>query len=313
MATAAAAGVPLEDRDDAADVTTRAMDLLSRNQAAEAERLFFQALALNETHLGIGHVITIASIVDCSRVMQYQGKHEEALAFSRMELARAEKAAGVSDPNIAIILADIASIMQHLALDDRAIEILRRELTIRERQPNYVDWIKCLTSLGALLIKQQAAEQEGLSLCQQAHTIAQTRLGPNHPETVSTLYYLADAHLRLANPADALVLFRLALSTINRRKMAHPLSSQIISGATQAQEQSRASSHRPGSDTAHKAHKHRHHHRHDRQRQHSEPASSSAESPPKATMGSARLPKGWELLYDDGGVPFYLKFGVSYV
>lgn len=48
------------------------MELLAQNKAAEAERFFFQALAVNERQKGPGHILTVASVVDCSRVLQYQ-------------------------------------------------------------------------------------------------------------------------------------------------------------------------------------------------------------------------------------------------
>jgi tetratricopeptide (TPR) repeat protein len=203
------------------------MDLLNLGKVAESEATFGQALALNETRLGVGHTLTLSSVVDFSRVLQFQGRLSDALAFCRLELSRAENVVGKDAPDLCMLLADLASIYQSLGTFDKASELLRRELSIREKQSSPAELVHCLYTLGSNVFK-CGEEGEGVALCLRALNTAEQNLGPNHFETICALYHLGECHQIRGAYQDGLRCYRQALSVIHRRKMSHPLTSSII-------------------------------------------------------------------------------------
>ena len=104
--------------------------------------LHAQALALNETHLGLHHSTTVTSVVDLSRVMQLRGKLAEALAFSRsncqqrafhtitpphrLELSRRDHLVVDIEHMVhcAVLLADQGLVLTRLGMHDRTVEVL---------------------------------------------------------------------------------------------------------------------------------------------------------------------------------------------
>ncbi len=176
-------------------------------------------------------MLTIASVVDYSRVLQYQGKYKESLSFSRLELSRAEHAIGSDDPNISILLADIASIYSHMGFFDKAVEVLRRELGIREKTTNYMDLVRCLYTLGTNMCK-CGQQTEGVALCQRALSTSEQRLGTDHFETVSSLYHAAEAMQMIGNYRESMAFYRQGLAVVHRKKMNHPLAASMVSACS---------------------------------------------------------------------------------
>jgi len=216
---------------DGTKLTIQAMELLAQRECKQAEVLFRQALALNETRLGVGHVLTVASVVDCSRILQFQGLQREASSLLRMELARAEAILGPNHPNIALLLSDLASVCVDLGQISQSVEFLRRELAIRDLdcRSNNLDLVRCLHTL-AHTLSQRCENEEAEQLCQRALTLAETKLSPEHYETVSCLCRLAEIQMEMGRRQGPLRIFQRAFAILQRRRMEHPLTADILRG-----------------------------------------------------------------------------------
>lgn len=216
---------------DGTKLTIQAMELLAQSKCEEAEVLFQQALALNETRLGVGHVLTVASVVDCSRVLQFQGKKHEASRLVRMELSRAEGVLGSNHPNIALLLNDLANIFADLGQPDASIETLRRELAIREADcsGNSLDLVRCLHTL-AHTLSRRGDNEDAQRLCQRALSLAESKLSVEHFETVSCLCRLGEIQRELGRRQGPQRIFQRAFAILQKRRMEHPLAANILRG-----------------------------------------------------------------------------------
>jgi tetratricopeptide (TPR) repeat protein len=179
---------------DSASVTIEAMQLLSQNgNTKSAEVLFQRALAINETTYGIGHPLTIASVVDCSKVLQHQKKYEEAAVLCRMELRRAEKVLKSEQKNIAPLLADFAYVTQKAGRCKESIMILWRELELREDAGDVCSIVRCLIRLCKAL-RRGLDLGKSISVARRAVELAtsSSALGKGHVETISASSVLAE-------------------------------------------------------------------------------------------------------------------------
>lgn len=326
---------------DATKATVMAMELVSQARPAEAEKLFQRALALNESHLGVGHVLTVTSVIDCARVLQHQGKFGEANSLCRMELARATEALGSEHPNIALLLAELAALAMSLEQHDRAATFLQRELSIREATSNRLDHVRCLYLLGSTQSRLEH-DRDALQHCRAALAMAEHHLGPDHFETVSALHYLAEAvrvcaqrarsshQLRLLadHNLEVLPLLRRAHGILQRRRMHHhPLAVDIAASLRREMDALSASStHREpaaeASSMAAPAAVGRQPPQAADLPCHPTPASSaahptsphrvrhrrlSAEDPSSSDTTAAPMPAGWVVQHTSTGRPYYVN------
>ena len=228
---------------DSTAVTTQAMGLLSSGgDPKRAEVLFQRALAINETTHGIGHPLTVASVVDCSKVLQHQKKYEEASVLCRMEMARAEKVLCDNHGNIAPLLAEFAYVTRKCGRHREATELLWRELEIREVVARDTETVRCLIRLCKALRRGREVDK-AVAVVRRALKLAGTSLGRSHYETASAQCYLAETlHMVRNTPSDsrkdtgvrpckeALKLYQEASFVVQQHGPQHPLAEKVSKG-----------------------------------------------------------------------------------
>lgn len=230
---------PAQDS-DSASVTVEAMEVLASSGDPKSADVFFQrALAINETTHGIGHPLTLASVVDCSRILQHLKKYEEASVLCRMELARAEKASRDRHVNVAPLLAEFADVTRKCGRHREAAALLWRELELRERIGHSSEIVCCLIRLCKSLRRSHEVGK-ATSVVRRALKVAQTKLGVSHLETVSVQCHLAETlHMNRfgsrnhdeGQPCEeALVLYQEASRVLQQLNPRHPLAEKVSKG-----------------------------------------------------------------------------------
>jgi tetratricopeptide (TPR) repeat protein len=155
----------------------------ARGIYTEAERLFRQALAINERTLGVEHFDTASSMNDLANLLRDEGKLSEARELFERALAIKEKILEPEHPSIATSLNNLG----HLLHDERKLpasrSLLERALAIREKALGSDDRLtaQTLNNLAGVLADQDdtASARE---LYQRALDIYRKAVPSDHPD-----------------------------------------------------------------------------------------------------------------------------------
>lgn len=163
---------------------------------AEAEECFRRALEIGDRSFGSENPDLIILLNDLTRLYLKQSAYgsAEPLLLRLLELKRSK---GEDHPEVATVLASLATVRQALGMHESAEQLWRRVLDIRERTlaPNHFATASALEHLGDACAA-RGKIREALSAFQRALTIREKTLGNEHPSLRIARERIADLQLQ---------------------------------------------------------------------------------------------------------------------
>ena len=187
-------------------MTSLASALIMAGRLEEAGPLVQRALSASEN--GPAQLESDLAIVlnELARLCLKQSAHElaEPLLLRMFELKRAK---GEDHPEVATVLASLATVRQALGRHESAEQLWRRVLEIRERTlaPNHFALATALEHLGEACAA-RGKTGEALQLLQRAQTIRELTLGSGHQSVRACRDRIADLQLQAEGSLDSEVL-----------------------------------------------------------------------------------------------------------
>jgi TonB family protein len=187
-------------------ITGLASALIMQARSEEARPLVERALAVSETGPA-QHDPDLAIVLnELARLCLKQSAYElaEPLLLRMFELKRAK---GEDHPEVATVLASLATVRQALGRHEAAEQLWRRVLEIRERTlaPNHFALATALEHLGEACAA-RGKIGEALQLLQRAQTIRELTLGAGHQSVRVSRERIADLQLQAEGSLDSEVL-----------------------------------------------------------------------------------------------------------
>lgn len=239
-----AEGVEGAEFDHAAALLQMGAAKLEAGSHSEAEDLFRRALEIGERVLGVDNQALVPAIASLASARIMSGKfdaagpliaralaasesgpaeHDPDLAIVLNELARLclkqsahalaeplllrmyelKRAKGEDHPEVATVLASLATVRQALGRHESAEQLWRRVLEIRERTlaPNHFALATALENLGEACAA-RGKIGEALQLLQRAHSIRELTLGTGHSSVRVSRDRIADLQLQAEGSLD---------------------------------------------------------------------------------------------------------------
>ena len=166
---------------------------------AEAEECFRRALEIGDRTFGPNNPDSIILLNDLTRLYLKQSAYSSAepLLLRLLELKRSK---GEDHPEVATVLASLATVRQALGMHESAEQLWRRVLDIRERTlaPNHFATASALEHLGDACAA-RGKNREALSAFQRALTIREKTLGNEHPSLRIARERIADLQLQASD------------------------------------------------------------------------------------------------------------------
>ncbi|HEY8850642.1 MAG TPA: tetratricopeptide repeat protein, partial [Gemmatimonadaceae bacterium] len=178
---------------------------ISRGTLSEAEPLLSRVLNVSEQNADLEQSDIAIVLNDLARICLKQS----AYAFAEPLLIRLlaiKQIKGENRPEVATVLASLASVRQALGQHESAEQLWRRVLDIRERNlaPNHFSVASALEHL-AESCAARGKFDEALTLYQRAQTIRQLTLGNNHSSVRISRDRIADLQLQAAEDSGGAV------------------------------------------------------------------------------------------------------------
>ena len=163
---------------------------------AEAEECFRRALELGDRTLGTENPDLVILLNDLTRLYLKQSAYgsAEPLLLRLVDLKRSK---GEDHPEVATVLASLATVRQALGMHESAEQLWRRVVDIRERTlaPNHFAMASALEHLGDACAA-RGKIREALAAFQRALTIREKTLGNEHPSLRIARERIADLELQ---------------------------------------------------------------------------------------------------------------------
>ena len=162
----------------------------------EAERLISRALVISESQLGEGHQDLVILLNDLTRLYLKHAAYAAAEPLL-LRLLAIKRSKGEEHPEVATVLASLASVQQALGRHESAEQLWRRVLDIRERTlaPNHFAVATALEHLGETCAA-RGKLREGLQHFERAQTIRERTLGAEHASVRTSRERIADLQLQ---------------------------------------------------------------------------------------------------------------------
>ena len=162
----------------------------------DAEALFRRALDINERLLGAEHHDLVVLLNDLSRLYLKRGAHADAEPLL-LRLHAIKRMKGEDHPEVATVLASLASVKQALGRYDAAEQLWRRVLEIRERTlaPHHFSIATALEHLGETCAA-RGKLNEALRHRLRALAMREMTLDPGHPSLRTARERIADLQLQ---------------------------------------------------------------------------------------------------------------------
>jgi CHAT domain-containing protein/Tfp pilus assembly protein PilF len=153
------------------------------------------------------------SLSNLARLLQEQGRYEEAEPLNRRDLAIKEKVLGPEHPDVALSLNNLAVLLKLQGRYAEAEPLYRRALVIQLKShgPEHPDVAYVLNNM-ATLREAQRRYIDAAPLFLRALTMREKALGPDHPLVAASLNNLAALRVAQGLYEDADPLYRRALS-----------------------------------------------------------------------------------------------------
>ncbi|KAL1993077.1 hypothetical protein VTN49DRAFT_3834 [Thermomyces lanuginosus] len=188
----------------------RGFDLLA--QYHEAERMYRQAIAGQETVLGPDHPDTLISVNSLGNALQGQNRYEEAEVMHRRALEAQEKVLGLDHPDTLTSVHCMGNVLRNQKQYEKAEAMHRRALEGRERVlgPDDPNTLGSINSLGNTL-SGRGQYKEAEAIYRQALDRQKKVLGPNHPDTFYSMNNLGTVLEKQGQYEEAKAMYRQAL------------------------------------------------------------------------------------------------------
>ena len=177
--------------------------LIARGAPEEARPLLTRALGISESHFGADHPDLVVLLNELSRLYLKRAAYSFAEPLL-MRLLTMKRAKGEEHPEVATILAGLATVRQGLGDHDGAEQLFRRALQIREKTlaPNHFAIATTLEHL-ADTCAARGKFSEGLQLYQRALPMREMTLGIGHASVRASRERIADLQLQASeDPSD---------------------------------------------------------------------------------------------------------------
>ena len=163
-----------------------------RARYAEAEPLYRQALAIDQSVSGLDHPYVATSLNNLAESLRITGRLGEAEPLHRQALGIWEKALGPGDPQVATGLSNLAQLLQATNRLGEAEPLMRGALAIDEHSygPDHPNVARDLNNLASLLYSTNRLD-EAEPLMRRALAIDEQSYGPDHPDVARDLNNLA--------------------------------------------------------------------------------------------------------------------------
>lgn len=166
---------------------------------AEAEECFRKALEIGDRTVGPEHPDLMLLLNDLTRIYLRQSAYAaaEPLLLRLLEMKRNK---GEDHPEVATVMASLATVRQALGRHESAEHLWRRVLDIRERTlaPNHFAIATALEHFGESCAA-RGKIREALAAFQRAHTIRERTLGSDHSSLRSSRERIADLQLQASD------------------------------------------------------------------------------------------------------------------
>jgi tetratricopeptide (TPR) repeat protein len=215
---------------DTTTMSNLGASLMEAGEFGSADRLFRQALALDETAPGAGNPILAIDLNNLAALLLTEGNYAEAEPLFRRSLAIREKAPGAdSNPALATALNNLATIVLNKGDAAEAERLFRRSLATNEKALG-PDHPRVADSLGNLagILKNKGDYACAERLFRRALAIDEKALGPDHPDVAVMLNNLAGLLRDKGDVTAAAPLFRRALAIAEKSFGSnHPITQHI--------------------------------------------------------------------------------------
>jgi TonB family protein len=169
---------------------------LEMGNEKEAEEFFRRALELGDSSLGPEHPNLMLLLNDLTRLYLKQSAYTQAEPLL-LRLLGMKRSKGEDHPEVATVLASLATVRQALGSHESAEQLWRRVLDIRERTlaPNHFATVTALEHLGDACAA-RGKIREGVAALQRALTIRERTLGSDHASLRVSRERIADLELQ---------------------------------------------------------------------------------------------------------------------
>jgi tetratricopeptide (TPR) repeat protein len=194
-----------------------------------AERLYEQALAIQEESLGPAHPDVATTLNNLAQARSAAGAYDEAKVLLERALAIKEESLGPEHPDVATILGNMALAHHRSGEYDEAKRLHERALALKEKAlgPEHPDVADSLNNLAAAY-SASGDYDEAKALNERALAIKMKLLGPEHPVVATSLINLAMVHQGTGAHDEARVLYERALAI--REKALGPEHPDVAAG-----------------------------------------------------------------------------------
>ncbi|MEZ4454597.1 MAG: serine/threonine-protein kinase [Nannocystaceae bacterium] len=202
-----------EDQPRGASVKSSLANLhYARGDLEASQRLFEEALAINQRSLGENHPILADNLTNLADVHYARGDFDRARALYEQSLALSAATLGAIHPNRAVALNNLGNL--HLARGENEVARLRLQealdvftATLGHDHPNLASTIENLADLDRIAGDEARAEAG----YRRALALVEGALGPEHPALAGPLAGLAELARRRGDRGEAERLLRSAL------------------------------------------------------------------------------------------------------
>lgn len=197
-------------------VTLKELAGIARQQGSndEAERLYLQALAINEAMLGTDHPETANTLNSLAVFYRGRGDDELALNYAWRALAGARQVYGDRHPTVGLMTVNVGSMQRMLGDLDGAYESVSAGLSILVGALGENHHLAGVAYNALAGIQQERDDDAAAeSNYRRALGIFEATAGANHPHTVAILNGLASVLMKTDRPAEAESHYRRAVET----------------------------------------------------------------------------------------------------
>jgi tetratricopeptide (TPR) repeat protein/predicted Ser/Thr protein kinase len=182
----------------------RAGQLGAAGHFEEAARLSRRGVANLARHLGPDHIMVAVTRRNLGSSLANLGDHRGAMEHFEAVLPRFRDHYGAASHKVAALLTDIAQQADLLGDDRRALAITGEVLDVyRELEPEgHPDYAMAL--LGHAELLWEAGQRPAIDIGERAAAMAAATLGPEHPDRIHSLYFLAQVRAERGERAAAL-------------------------------------------------------------------------------------------------------------
>lgn len=191
--------------------------LILRGRVDEAQPVLTRAVNISEQQLGAGDPDFVILLNDLSRLYLKHAAHQQAEPLLQ-RLLEIKRAKGEDHPEVATVLAGLATVKQALGRYDEAEQLSRGVLDIRERTlaPNHIATIAGVEQLGHACAA-RGKVREALQSFERALAMREQTLGAQHPSLRTLRERIADLQLQASD--DAFDTGEMAVVTTTRPRL----------------------------------------------------------------------------------------------